>query len=203
MKFFRSSSKSASGAEISRIRRVASAVLRVTIVVLLVIGLFRMTLIATSEPVNASEAESIEHAIAILESKGFSNEAMILRNGVSFRRSDNWLNRFADRENAYAATNFPFGVVTVYPDFFTKADDDTERAMILLHEAQHLTGSSERQAYRYVWGQRRFIGWTQLKYGLTPTYITIELQTREYAPDVFSCSRNIWNDCTERLRASR
>ncbi len=203
MRIFRARSGECYPAKHGPLRRVVTSAVHVFIFTALGFGIFRATLVATSQPLTDTENEIVNRSVSILEDKGFSNEALILRNGVSFRRSDNWLNRFADRENAYAATNFPFGIVTVYPDFFSKAEDDTERAMILLHEAQHLTGATEAQAYRYVWGQRSLIGWTQLKYGVTPTYITIELQTREYAPDVFTCSRNVWSDCTERYRASR
>ena len=103
------------------------------------------------------------------------------------------------KENSYAATNFPFQIVTLYPDFFTKAADDTERAMVLLHEARHLQGDSETEAYAFVWNHRVQLGWTQLSHGTTPTYITIFNQTRENTPELFTCSDKVWNDCTESI----
>ncbi len=57
------------------------------------------------------------------------------------RGNDNWLNASTKYENAYAATNFPIEIMTIYPEFFTDTLDDTERAAILLHEAQHLKGA--------------------------------------------------------------
>jgi hypothetical protein len=47
---------------------------------------------------------------------------------------------------AYAATNFPFGVITIYPTFFKYPVDDIERATILLHESYHLFGDDEKFA---------------------------------------------------------
>jgi hypothetical protein len=106
------------------------------------------------------------------------------------------------KENAYAATNFPFQMITLYPDFYHKAKDDTERAMILLHEAQHLQGADEQEAYAYVWKNRTRLGWTQITYGGTPTYIDVAGLTRENAPALFTCTQKVWNDCTENLQVA-
>ncbi len=162
----------------------------------LAVVMFYFSLVATSAPVSKNDMAVIDHSIAILEAKGFDREAFLLRHTTTFRSTDHWLNRLIFKESAYAATNFPLQIVTVYPDFYTKAEDDTERAMILLHEAQHLQNADEKGAYSYVWQNRWRLGWTQLPYGTTETYITIELQTRENAPELFNCSGNLWNDCT-------
>lgn len=151
----------------------------------------------------AEDRETIERAVQLLEARGFEQEVFLLRRAATFRSSDNWLNLLVDKENAYAATNFPLGTITVYPDFFTKADDDTERAMVLLHEAQHLKGANEPEAYEFVWRSRRQLGWTTLSHGTTPTYTTIELQTREYNPQMFTCPAKLWDDCTENLETQR
>ena len=146
---------------------------------------------------------TVNRAIDLLESKGFESEVFLLRNVTTFRSSDNWLNQAAASENAYAATNYPFAIITIYPDFYTKTVDDTERAMVLLHEAQHLKNKSEAEAYGYVWSERQRLGWTTLTHGTTPTFITVELQTRENAPDLFTCQSRAWNDCTETIQAKR
>lgn len=169
----------------------------------LAVFILYLSLLATSVPPTDAERQKIDAAIDVLEAKGFEQEAFLLRHLTVFRKSDNWLNGVAESENAYAATNFPFGIMTIYPDFYEKATDDTERAMVLLHEARHIEGADERQAYTYVWENRAKLGWTTLTHGTTPTYVTIELQTRENAPELFKCSSNLWNDCTERMRASR
>jgi hypothetical protein len=139
----------------------------------------------------------------VLKEKGFDREVMLLRNVVSFRGTDHWLNLYVEKENAYAATNVPFAIITLYPDFYTKTVDDTERAMILLHEAQHVQMADEREAYAYVWRNRERLGWTLNTHGLTPTFITVSDQTREHSPEVFTCPDKMWNDCTESLLRAR
>ena len=159
--------------------------------------IFYLSLVGSSLPTLDHDRPAVKRAIALLEKKGFDREVFLLKRVVSFRSTDNWLNSFNQSENAFASTNFPFGIITVYPDFYSRATDDTERAMILLHEAQHLQGKTEHEAYSYVWRNRKRLGWTQLSHGTTETYITIADQTREYAPDLFTCKTKIYNDCTE------
>ena len=162
---------------------------------------FHLSMIATSAPPSLEEKKVVDRAIDVLDAKGFEREVFLLRHTATFRSTDNWLNFLAVRENAFAATNFPFQIVTLYPDFYERASDDTERAMILLHESQHLMAKNEASAYEYVWRHREQLGWTQLNHGTTGTYVTIEQQTRELAPQLFNCPSNFWNDCTESLRA--
>src|SRR5262249_45113256 len=145
---------------------------------------FYLSLIATSTPVEPRDMTKVRQAIDLLDEKGFKREAFLLRHTVTFRSRDNWLNSMTEKENAFAATNFPFQIVTLYPDFYFKATDDTERAMILLHEAQHLQGKDEAGAYSYVWMHREQLGWTQISHGTTPSYITIQQLTRENAPEL-------------------
>jgi hypothetical protein len=186
-----------------RLIEAAGYLYRIVCVGLATVLIFYFSLIISSNPVSQMQAEKIERAIKVLEAKGFEREVLLLRRATLFRNTDNWLNALVDKENAYASTNCPFGIITIYPDFYHKAVDDTERAMILLHEAQHLQGASEAEAYAYVWRSRENLGWTILPYGATETYVTIELQTREFAPSLFDCPENLWNDCTANLRASR
>ncbi len=176
--------------------RLTAAGLRHAVAGFLGVVILYLSLLATSAPMSPSEMQSIDHAVSVLESKGFDREAFLLRHIATFRSRDNWVNVFFPTENAFAATNFPLGVITVYPDFYSKAADDTERAMILLHEAQHLQSSSEAAAYAYVWRNRERLGWTQLSHGRTETYISVEQQTRENAPELFTCKAKLWSDCT-------
>jgi hypothetical protein len=166
----------------------------------LTIIIFHLSLLITSSPVESYNQESIDRAVALLEAKGFDREVFLLRRVATFRGSDNWLNLLTEKENAYAATNFPFAIITLYPDFYTKTEDDTERAMILLHEVQHLKSSDEAGAYEYVWRNREKLGWTTLSHGTTPTFVTIELQTRENSPHLFTCQSQMWDDCTENFQ---
>lgn len=163
---------------------------------------FHLSMVSTSAPLYFEEEHAVDRAIELLKARGFETEAFLLEHTATFRRSDNWLNRLAEKENAFAATNLPFQIITLYPDFFTRASDDTERAMILLHEARHLLAKDEASASAYVWQNRSRLGWTQLTHGTTETYVTIEQLTRENAPELFNCSSKLWNDCTETL-ASR
>ena len=173
------------------------------IAAMLALFAFYLSLIASSAPLEPKERSAVVRAIAVLETKGFEREAFLLRHTVVFRATDNWLNILTKQDNAYAATNFPFQIITLYPDFYKKATDDTERAIVLLHEAQHLQGADEPTAYSYVWKHRAQLGWTQLKYGTTPSYVTISEQTRDIAPELFSCPDKVFYDCTETLTAKR
>ena len=121
----------------------------------------------------------------------------MLENLAVLRSNDNWLNASVAKENAYAATNFPFEIMTLYPDFFTYPVDDTERAAILLHEAEHLKGKNEHDAYKFVWTHRQQLGWTQEAYVRSPVWRNVRRQTVENVPELFVCNGNEFNDCTE------
>ena len=169
----------------------------------LVLVAVHLSLLTTSALLPPHERAAVESAIDVLDERGFEAEAFILRNTATFRKTDHWLNLLVEKENAFAATNFPFQIVTIYPDFYGRTTDDTERAMILLHEARHLMGMNEADAHQYVWQHRGQLGWTQMTHGTTETYITVEQQTREQVPDLFTCTDRSWNDCTETIRASK
>ena len=138
----------------SRLLRFAGAAADYVVAGILSVIIVYLSLLATSVPVSSGDRATIDRAIDVLYAKGFGREAFLLRHVATFRTSDNWLNGVDEHESAYAATNFPFGIITLYHDFYYKAEDDTERAMILLHEAQHMQGADERQAYAYVWRNR-------------------------------------------------
>lgn len=167
------------------------------LVCVLTIAGFYLSLLLTSKSLTYEEKQSVRKAIGILDEKGFKSEVFMLRYLTSFRGNDNWLNASTRDENAYAATNFPFEIITIYPEFFTVPHDDTERAMILLHEARHLKGSDEKEAYEYVWRERKKLGWTRETHGGTRIFINIENQTREEAPELFRCGWMSTGDCTE------
>ncbi|HVE59782.1 MAG TPA: hypothetical protein VNB22_23420 [Pyrinomonadaceae bacterium] len=184
------------GSKRSKFRRFVRGVVYYLAVTLCLLSIFHSSLLVTSQPLRADENEAVGRAIDLLDAKGFGYEAFLLRRLTVFRNTDNWLNSLTQKENAYAAANFPFNIITLYPDFFTKAQDDTERAMILLHEVQHLKGADEHEAYGYAWRNRERVGWTILTHGTTESYITIEAMTRETVPELFSCTDRLWNDCT-------
>lgn len=158
---------------------------------------FYLSLIGTAKSLTLEEKDTVRSAINVLREKGFSSEVMFLNNFTVYRSSDNWLNASVAKENAFAATNFPFEIMTLYSDFFTYPADDTERAAILLHEARHLQGSDEKEAYEYVWKNRHKLGWTKDKYFMSQVWRNIRNQTREYVPNLFVCDINEFNDCTE------
>lgn len=174
-------------------RRIASVVV---VCAALLIG-FYLSLIISSDGLLPVEREATEAAIAHLEERGFSEDVVLLKHLARFRRNDNWLNASVEKENAYAATNFPFGIVTLYPDFFEYPSDNVERAAILLHESKHLWGEDEKAAYGYVWKNRKKLGWTREKYAGSLVWQNVRKQTREYAPILFVCDFNPGDDCTE------
>jgi hypothetical protein len=167
------------------------------VAVLIALFGFYMTLIVSAERLEYEQQKTIERSVLILEEKGFSKEVFLLRYLTAYRATDNWLNASTREENAYAATNFPFEIMTVYPDFFTFPKDDTERAAILLHEAQHLKGGDEKAAYAFVWKNRQTLGWTKENYGDSVIWRHVRKQTREVAPELFVCETNEYADCTE------
>lgn len=143
------------------------------------------------------QRQSVRSSIAILREKGFADEVLLLDSFAVFRSNDNWLNASVNKENAYAATNFPFEIITLYPDFFTYPIDDTERAAILLHESRHLAGKDEHDAYDFVWKHRKQLGWTAENYRNSVVWLNIRRQTRDNVPLLFVCDLNEFGDCTQ------
>lgn len=172
------------------------AVVCVAVCVAVLAG-FYLSMIFTSAALKHEEKIQIRNAVKLLDEKGFAGEVFLLNFLTSFRGNDNWLNASTKFENAYAATNFPFEIITVYPDFFAYTADDTERAAILLHEAQHLKGADEKEAYEYVWRNRSKLGWTRETHGGSIIWQNVRRQTKEFAPNLFVCDWNEAGDCTE------
>lgn len=158
---------------------------------------FYISLVGSSKPLTYEEKQKVYGAIEILKGRGFSDEAFLLNYITAFRGTDNWLNASVEKENAFAATNFPFEIITIYPDFYTYPLDETERAAILLHEAQHLKGADEKEAYSFVWKNRQKLGWTDEAYAKSLILQNVRKQTKEVAPDLFVCDANPYDDCTK------
>lgn len=165
-------------------------------VCLAVLSGFYLSLIGSAKSLTLNEKNVVNAAIALLREKGFVTEVMLLNNFTVYRSSDNWLNASVAKENAYAATNFPFEIMTLYSDFFTYPIDDTERAAILLHEARHLMGENEKDAYEFVWKHRKQLGWIIDKYADSVVWRNIRQQTKEHVPILFICDLNEYGDCT-------
>jgi hypothetical protein len=80
---------------------------------------FLLVMILSATPLSASERRTSRFSIKLLERRGFINEAYLLRDLATFRSNDNWLNASVSKENAFAATNYPFAIITLYPDFLS------------------------------------------------------------------------------------
>ena len=158
---------------------------------------FYLSLIGSAKRLAYDEQKSVDQAVLILQDRNFSREVFLLRYLTAYRATDNRLNASTREENAYAATNYPFEIMTIYPDFFQYPKDETERAAILLHEAQHLKGADEKEAYSFVWKNRRQLGWTKDKYADSTVWRNVRKQTKEFAPELFTCPLNDYGDCTE------
>lgn len=163
---------------------------------LLLVG-WHASLLCTSTPVTYDERAQVNRAVELIERAGFTREAFLLRRLTNFRTTDNWLNSYAGHANAYASTNFPFEVVTLYPDFFRYPVDDVERAVILLHEARHLAGADEAEACDSVWRDKARLGWTREKYGETRVWQNVTELSRRHAPKLFRCGEDGGQDCYE------
>ena len=176
------------------LKRRALAVLGVTFALL--VGC-HASLLFTSTAATYDEREQVGRAVGLIEQGGFTREAFLLRRLTNFRTTDNWFNRYAGHANAYASTNFPFEIVTLYPDFFRYPVDDVERAVILLHEARHLAGANEEEACDSVWRDKARLGWTQEKYGKTRVWQNVTEVSRRHAPKLFDCGDDGEQDCYE------
>lgn len=164
-------------------------------VALFILFIAYLSLLTTSDPISLEQRQLVNRAIEMLERKGYTRDTFMLRHVVSFRSTDNWWNRWVGHGDAYAATNFPFEVVTLYPDFFTLPVDDTERAAILLHESYHLFGYRERAAFDGVWREKRKLGWNKETYGQTRVWKNVREFTGNYAPELFRCGLEHNIDC--------
>jgi hypothetical protein len=153
------------------------------------------SLLISSDALQPDQREQVEKAIAVLEQRGFSREVFMLRRLTVFRATDNWLNRYIGHRDAYAATNFPFEVVTLYPEFFTVPIDDNERAAVLLHESSHPLGSGEEAALSSTWRNKRRLGWTVERYQQTRLWNATEHLTKAQFPYLFKCGSDGASDC--------
>lgn len=158
---------------------------------------FYLSLLFSAKKLTYDERQAVESGISVLAAKGFSDEVFLLRYVTAFRSNDHWLNASIEKENAYAATNFPFEIMVVYPEFFTVPLDETERAAILLHEAKHLQGEGEPEAYEFVWKNRKRLGWTKETHASSVIWRNVRKTTKELAPHLFVCETNEYADCTE------
>jgi hypothetical protein len=176
------------------LRRRALAV--VVVLAALLLG-WHASLLFTSKAATYDESAQVARAVKLIEQGGFTREAFLLRRLTNFRTTDNWLNQYAGHANAYASTNFPFEVVTLYPDFFRYPADDVERAVILLHEARHLAGADEAEACASVWRDKARLGWTREQYGETRVWQNVTELSRRHAPKLFECGQDGKQDCYE------
>jgi len=166
-------------------------VLTATIVILIV---WYASLLISSDALKPDERDKVQKAIASLQERGFTREAFILNHLTAFRGTDNWCNSYVGHRDAYAATNFPFEVVTLYPEFFEVPVDDRERAAVLLHEARHLSGDGEEAALQFTWRNKKQLGWTADKYGQSKLWDATERLTKASFPYYFQCGSGT-SDC--------
>jgi hypothetical protein len=156
---------------------------------------FYASLLFSADKPNPDQLVKIQSAIDLIRARGFSNEAFVLNHVASFRTTDNWLNAYVGHRDAYAATNFPFEVVTLYPEFFEVPVDDCERAAVLLHEARHLFGDGEDAALENTWKSKRQLGWTTDKYKQTRVWDATMRLTKARFPYMFECGGDGQTDC--------
>jgi hypothetical protein len=162
---------------------------------LVALVIWYVSLLLSSDGLQPDQRQKVQDAIAVLRQQGFSREAFVLTYISTFRSTDNWLNAYVGHRDAYAATNFPFEVVTLYPDFFELPIDDRERAAVLLHEARHLLGDGEEAALQSTWKSKPQLGWTADKYRQTRVWDATEHLTRAQFPYMFQCGSDGQSDC--------
>jgi GNAT superfamily N-acetyltransferase len=158
---------------------------------------FYLSLLMTSNDLGFERREVVQRAIVVLEEKGFTKEAFVIKRLATYRSTDNWWNEYVGHRDAYAATNFPFEVLTLYPEFFEVSVDDEERAAILLHEAYHLLGYGEEAALEAVWRNKQALGWTVPKYAESKVWKNTRELTMSQVPQLFRCGNDGKSDCLE------
>lgn len=162
---------------------------------LIVLIIWYLSLLLTSNSLQPDQYLKVDVAIGLIEQSGFSREGFVLRHATMFRSTDSWWNHWLGHHDAYAATNFPFEIVTLYPEFFNDPVDDRERAAVLLHEARHLWGDGEEAALRTTWMNKRRLGWTKDQYQQTKVWDATERLTRAQFPYLFQCGADEKTDC--------
>ncbi|MBP6004413.1 MAG: hypothetical protein KA746_13350 [Pyrinomonadaceae bacterium] len=189
-----------------RSRSVGGIIVRRALICVLVCGIvlagFYLSLVGSARSLTYDQKQIVNRAISLLRDRGFTDEVFLLEYVTVFRSEDNWLNASVAKESAYAATNYPFEIITFYEDYFAYPRDDVERAAILLHESKHLQGMDEHEAYEYVWKHREQLGWTRDRYRDSPVWQNIRIQTKDNVPQLFVCEINEMADCTEKPRHS-
>jgi hypothetical protein len=161
----------------------------------IILAIWYVSLLISSDGLEAGERQKVEAAISLLQQHGFDRETFVLKHLTMFRRTDNWWNNYIGHRDAYAATNFPFEIVTLYPEFFEVPVDDCERAAVLLHEARHLLGDGEEAALRSTWQSKQRLGWTADRYQQTRVWDATERLTKAQFPYMSQCGANGQSDC--------
>ncbi len=184
------------GGDLCGVRRVLQSALRIAAACLVLLAAAYASLRLTSRPLDGAQRAQVDRALGELRRAGFAREARVLGRWAAFRSTDNWWNRHHGHADAYAATNYPFQVVTLYAPFFEQPVDDVERAAILLHEAHHLRGEDERTAYSAVWRAKHRLGWTRATHGETRVFVNVAGSTAQWAPALFRCGPGNDEDCS-------
>jgi hypothetical protein len=176
-------------------RSLSKRVVWIVSTTVIVLVLFYLSLLVSSSGLDPDQRSKVDAAIGLLEQKGFSREAWTLKHLAVFRGTDNWFNSYVGHRDAFAATNFPFEIVTVYPEFFKVPVDDCERAAVLIHEARHLQGDGEEAALKYTWQNKQRLGWTADKYSWTKVWNDTERFTKAQFGYMFQCGLDNKSDC--------
>ena len=179
----------------SRGRSLFRRVMWIVSTTLIILIVWYFSLLISSDGLQPDQYLKVDVATSLLELRGFRREAFVLRHATMFRSTDNWWNRYLGHRDAFAATNFPFEIVTLYPEFFNTPVDDTERAAVLLHEARHLLGDGEEAALRSTWMAKQRLGWTADRYSQTKVWDSTERLTKAEFPYMFQCGSDGKSDC--------
>jgi hypothetical protein len=178
-------------------RGIGKRVIWVGVATSILLFAFYLSLLLTSTDLRFAEREVVTRAVTILEQKGFRKEAFVIARLTTLRSTDNWWNNYIGHRDAYAATNFPFEVLTLYPEFFHTSVDDSERAAILLHEAYHLLGYGEEAALEGVWRNKHLLGWIEANYGQSRIWRHTRELTMARVPELFKCGTDGKSDCMQ------
>jgi len=133
------------------------------------------------------EINTVDAAIAVLDPvQDLYSEAQVLRTAKYRRSKPPYLYGVCIyKGGCFAAAHY--GFLFLDDQFFDQnlLHDSVERAAVLLHEAFHLEGGNEHDAYAGVWVNKEKFGWTETPYSHYFLWGQVKAETMNAAPELF------------------
>jgi len=172
------------------IDEIIASAMSITIAVAAVVAVARIVEYVTAvfgRNLSNDDAEVVNVAIAVLDPvPTLIDEAWVLHDAKYRRGKPPYLSAVCKIVGGcFAAAEL--GFLFIDDRFFDASllHDSVEQAAVLLHEAFHLEGGNEHDAYAGVWVNKEKFGWTRESYSKYFLWGQVEAATRQYAPELF------------------